>query len=130
MSKQSMLTILLVSAICTLANTITGWVLADATLIASIVLSVIFLVNAKIVFGAEAESARQSCLWNAIANGAVLVLGGGVLVIFIIFTLGIGALLIPFFQGLITLMNIGFGVWQLVAWTNLRNSLQATQAQQ
>lgn len=129
MNKQTMLTLLLISAICTLVNTVAGWVLFDLGGIASIILSIIFLVNAKAVFGDGAEAARQSCLWNTIINGAVLVVGGGILVVFIVFTLGIGALLIPLFQGLITLMNIGFGIWQLTAWSNLKTAIQAPPAQ-
>jgi hypothetical protein len=121
MSKSTLLSLLLISAICTLVNIFAGWVLVDLGSVASIVLSIIFLANVRKFFGPEAESARKSCLWNVIVNSAVMVLGGFFCLVLAVLTLGIGLILLPVFQGIICALNIGFGVWQIVAWNKLNN---------
>ncbi len=117
MSKQSMLTILLISAICLLVDSLAGWVLFDLGALASVVLSVIFFVNARAVFGDIGEDARTSCLWSFIANGALFLMNNTVGILIAIVTLGISAI---FGKGLEMMINIGFGIWQLAVWSKLK----------
>lgn len=123
MNKQSMLTILLISAICLLVNAVAGWMLFNLGGLASVVLSIIFVANVQRVFGPEASDARMSCLVNAIVTGAFFVLGSTLGVFLAIFTLGISAILSG---GLAFCIGIGFGIWQIVAWNKLNNLVKGT----
>jgi hypothetical protein len=125
MSKKSMLNLLLISAILLLADSLAGWILFDLGALAAVVLSVIFLVNARKVFGSEVESARSSCLWNVIANGSLFLLNNTIGIVLAIVTFGISAIL---GKGVETLANIAFGIWQLVAWSKLKAAVGTTAA--
>lgn len=121
MNKNTLLILLLISAICLLVNAVAGWVLLNLGGLASAVLSLIFYLNVRKVFGTEAEPARLSSLVNLIVNGSIFLLGNSIGIILAIFTLGISALL----SGIVVfLVDIGFGIWQLVAWNNLKIAVQ------
>ncbi len=125
MSKQSMLTILLISAICLLVDSLAGWVLFDLGALASVVLSIIFFANARNVFGAIGEEARTSCLWSFITNGSLFLINNTIGIVLAIVTLGISAI---FGKGLEMAINIGFGIWQLVTWSKLKTAVATVQA--
>ena len=126
MNKSTLLTILLISAICLLADAVSGSWIANMGTLASVVLSILFAANVRRQFGSEADEARVSCLVNAIVSGAGLLSGH---------SLGLFSFphgLLGFVPGLIHALqffvNVGFGIWQTVAWNKLRNSSRAAAA--
>jgi hypothetical protein len=125
MNKNSLLTILLISAICLFVNAVAGCILLNLGGVASVVLSIIFVVNCRKAFGAEAEDARMSCLINAIVNGAIYLAGTSVGIILAIVTLGIFSLLSG---GIGFATSLGFGIWQIVLWNKLKNQPQGAAA--
>lgn len=125
MNRQSLLTLLLISAICLLVNAVASTVLWGLGGLASAVLSLIFLLNSKKVLGPEGDNAYNSCLTSVIVNGGLFLMGSTVGVVLAIFTLGIFALLTG---ALSFCAGIGIGIWQLLAWSKL-NSTANTSAQ-
>jgi hypothetical protein len=122
MNKNNLLMLLLISAICLLVNAVAGWLLLNLGGLASAVLSLIFFLNVRKFFGAEGDGARTSCLANLITNGAIFLLGNTLGIVLAIVTLGITAI----FTGvLVFLVDIGFGIWQLVLWNQLKTTVQA-----
>lgn len=125
MKKETLLILLLISAICMLVNAVAGWLLLNLGGLASAVLSLLFVINAKKVFGPVANDAYNSCLWSLIVNGAIFLLGSTLGVVLAIVTIGISAIL----SGVIVfLIDVGFGIWQLVAWNKLKSDTSGVQA--
>lgn len=122
MKKSTMLTLLLISSICLLVDSVAGWVLFDLGSLGAVILSIIFLVNARKLFGPEVEPARMSCLWNVIANGSLFLLNNTVFIVLGALTLGISFI---FTHGFESIVNIAFGIWQIVAWSKLKNEVPA-----
>lgn len=125
MNRSTLLTILLVSAICLLADAVSGFWIANLGTLASIVLSILFVANVSKQFGREANDARTSCLVNAIVSGAGL-LSGHSLGLFTVFSMGLLSWVPDVIHSLSFFLSIAFGIWQIVAWSKLRNAGQAT----
>jgi hypothetical protein len=118
LNKNTLLTLLLISAICLFVNAVAGWALLNLGGLASAVLSLLFYLNVKKHFGEEAKDASTSSLVNVIASGAIFLLGSTLGVFLAIITIGISLI----FSGVIVfLINIGLGIWQIIAWNKLKN---------
>ncbi len=124
MSKNTLLTFLLVSAICLLADAVSGLWIANLGTLASVVLSVLFAANVRGQFGPEAEKARTACIVNAIVSGVGLLSGKGLGILH----LGILSWVPGLIHGLSFFFCVGFGIWQIVLWSKLRNDGRTTAA--
>lgn len=128
MNKSTLLTILLISAICLLVDAVSGFWIADMGTLASVVLSILFVINVRKQFGPEADNARTSCLVSAIVNTVGILSAHTAGIVLSVITLGLFAWVPGVIHALSFLLNIGFGIWQLVAWSKLKGHAQPAAA--
>ena len=128
MNKATVKTILLVSAVCLLADAVSGWFLADLGSLASVVLSILFLVYAGRYYGAEAINSRNSALANTIVTGLGFLSQNALGGLITVFSFGVLSWIPGIFHTFESALNIVFGIWQLVAWSQLKDAAQAQAA--
>ncbi len=124
MNKNTLRTILLISAICLLVDAASGLWIANLGTLASVVLSILFAANVRRQFGPEADQARSACIVNAIVSGVGLLSGQGLGILHLGFMGWVPGLI----HGLSFFFCVGFGIWQIVLWSKLRGAERAATA--